>query len=251
MTSSSARAAASRRNGARSRGPVTAAGKARSARNATKHGLRARNVVLDDEERGRVHAPSPTRCARSWRPPARSRRSSPRASPPPPGGRAAPTGSRPRCSTSHLDETRHRAGEPQAALGLGADPRRQRPARARDAGALPRLGADRAVPRPGRPQGAAGRGGRAGRRGPPGGRPGRADRPLPRPNEPEKAALEQPVSLFDGCQNRSLAPGDPVRPGRHQSCLQACAGRTCLRTAMPRARGAVRPPPGAAPCRAG
>ena len=49
MTSSSARAEASRRNGARSRGPVTAAGKARSARNATRHGLRARSVLLADE----------------------------------------------------------------------------------------------------------------------------------------------------------------------------------------------------------
>jgi len=49
MTTSSARAAASRRNGARSRGPLTAAGKARSARNATKHGLRARSLLLADE----------------------------------------------------------------------------------------------------------------------------------------------------------------------------------------------------------
>ena len=49
MTSSTARAEASRRNGARSRGPVSAAGKARSAQNATKHGLRARSVLLGDE----------------------------------------------------------------------------------------------------------------------------------------------------------------------------------------------------------
>jgi hypothetical protein len=46
----SARALASRRNGARSRGPRTAAGKARTARNALKHGLRARRLVLLDDE---------------------------------------------------------------------------------------------------------------------------------------------------------------------------------------------------------
>lgn len=40
---------ASRRNGARSRGPKTAAGKAKSARNALRHGLRARQSVSADE----------------------------------------------------------------------------------------------------------------------------------------------------------------------------------------------------------
>ncbi len=45
-----ARAAASRRNGARSQGPRTAAGKARTAKNALKHGLRARRLVLLDDE---------------------------------------------------------------------------------------------------------------------------------------------------------------------------------------------------------
>ncbi len=44
------RAIASRRNGATSRGPRTAGGKARSARNALTHGLRARKIVLLDDE---------------------------------------------------------------------------------------------------------------------------------------------------------------------------------------------------------
>jgi hypothetical protein len=48
---SNARAEASRRNGARSRGPSSADGKARAAQNALKHGLRSENyVVLLDED---------------------------------------------------------------------------------------------------------------------------------------------------------------------------------------------------------
>jgi hypothetical protein len=51
VSMSNARAEASRRNGAKSRGPKTPDGKARSAQNALKHGMRAQKyVVLPDED---------------------------------------------------------------------------------------------------------------------------------------------------------------------------------------------------------
>jgi hypothetical protein len=53
---SPARAEASRRNGARSRGPKTPEGKARSAQNALKHGLRAQRCVVLPGERASAFA---------------------------------------------------------------------------------------------------------------------------------------------------------------------------------------------------
>ncbi len=46
---------ASRRNGAKSKGPITPRGKAISSRNRTTHGLLARTIVLDAESARRYH----------------------------------------------------------------------------------------------------------------------------------------------------------------------------------------------------
>jgi hypothetical protein len=57
VSMSNARAEASRKNGAKSRGPKTAEGKARSAQNALKHGMRAQKyVVLPQEDAGEFEA---------------------------------------------------------------------------------------------------------------------------------------------------------------------------------------------------
>jgi hypothetical protein len=50
------RAAAARANGAKSRGPVTAIGKANSSRNSHRHGLRSQTLLADPESAGQLTA---------------------------------------------------------------------------------------------------------------------------------------------------------------------------------------------------
>jgi hypothetical protein len=70
---SNARTEASRKNGAKSRGPKTVEGRARSAQNVLKHGMRAaRHIVLTHESAVEFHGCS-RRSSRSWLPFGRSR----------------------------------------------------------------------------------------------------------------------------------------------------------------------------------
>jgi hypothetical protein len=144
----SARAEASRRNGAKSCGPKTPEGKARSAQNALKHGLRSqKHIVLPGEsatefealEAARRHAPVRARAA------GRRRRLASFA------GRAA-RGAAVRREQPCRPQPRARP-----------DPRLQRRAQLRHALALPGRHARRALARAAHPQGAPGRAGGAAR----------------------------------------------------------------------------------------
>jgi hypothetical protein len=157
-----ARAAASRRNGAKSRGPKTAEGKARSAQNALRHGLRAQQfVVVGDEDpqefaaleaalveelapQGALQSVLAARIARAAWPPERGWGPVPQ--PGGQGGRGVRAPCRPRA-------------QPRAC----ADPRRQWRQGIRHAAALSRHDAGRAVARTAAAQGAPGRAGSAAR----------------------------------------------------------------------------------------
>jgi hypothetical protein len=55
LTRTEKQRAASRANGARSRGPVTPDGKDRASRNSIRHGLLARAILLEGESRERFN----------------------------------------------------------------------------------------------------------------------------------------------------------------------------------------------------
>jgi hypothetical protein len=185
---SNARAEASRRNGARSRGPKTAEGKASSARNALKHGLRAqKHVVLPEEDAAEFKAieaalieelgpVGPLRIAlargvavAAWR---LAR----------PDRWAAGTGLGPRSPTRRpRSRGFRRAPYPGRQPRAVAGPRRQRHPQLRDPAVLPRRRDGRAHARAPHPQGAPGRGGRGNRgvRGAGASRPRRATQARP------------------------------------------------------------------------
>ena len=97
---SNARAEASRRNGTRSRGPKTAAGKARSAQNALKHGLRAEKYVVLPEEDFDEFEALEAALITELAPETALQRILAGRIPAPPGGSPARSGSRSSCSGS-------------------------------------------------------------------------------------------------------------------------------------------------------
>ncbi len=197
VVGSESQARASRQNGARSRGPRSAAGKARSARNAVTHGLRSRRLVLLDDENaaefrafaaalqaelapeGRLQADLVGRIVMAaWR----ARRADKL--------EAGLLGAYLTADPADPD--------PRATFGERVDPRQLRPARVRHAGPLPRLGAGRMVPFAGSAEAAPGRGA-----GPvrepavwPSGRPPRG------PNEPEKARPNKALARSPRAERR-------------------------------------------------
>jgi hypothetical protein len=100
-----ARAAASRKNGARSRGPKTPEGKARSARNALKHGLRAEKYIVLPEEDAAAFKALEATLFEELAPVGALQSVPPGGSRSPPGGWSGRTGSRSRCSSTGATAT--------------------------------------------------------------------------------------------------------------------------------------------------
>jgi hypothetical protein len=120
---SSARAEASRRNGAKSRGPKTAEGKARSAQNALKHGMRARKYLLLPEEDADEFAALEAAMIEELAPVGALRRCSLDGSHSPPGGSRGRTTSRSSCSRSAASGTAA-SGTPSFETAMGLVPSR-------------------------------------------------------------------------------------------------------------------------------
>ena len=205
VTVSSARAEASRKNGAKSHGPKTPEGKARSARNALRHGLRAeKRAVLPEEDADEFAALEAALIEE-----------------------LAPVGALQALLARPVRGASLRGRRARAR----PDPRRQRDAVVRDAAALPRRGDGGVLARAAHPQGAPGRAGGRGRC-----RLGRV------PGEAGGAATARPPAASE--RTRAPRPAPARVRGERATRARSHAARARRAVAAGRTRTGTRGPAG-------